>query len=98
MPYVVTSFSTLFLAYDINYSNVYGSGYFISGETAQHLLHILEPAQIGYGAVILSFLGAIHWGLEFAEYGGKKYYSRYAMGLIAPAYAWTTVSGHRPLP
>jgi hypothetical protein len=32
------------------------------------LLHFLEPLQIGYGASILSFLGAIHWGLEWAGY------------------------------
>jgi hypothetical protein len=29
--------------------------------TAQYLLSIVEPIQLGYGAVIISFLGAIHW-------------------------------------
>ena len=33
-----------------------------------HALHI----QMTYGAVMLSFLGALHWGLEFAGYGGQK--------------------------
>lgn len=40
---------------------------------------------------ILSFLGAIHWGLEFAGYGGTHGYRRYAIGVIAPAVAWPTL-------
>jgi hypothetical protein len=40
---------------------------------------------------ILSFLGAIHWGLEWAGYGGYQGYPRYAIGVIAPAVAWPTV-------
>ena len=28
--------------------------------------------QMTYGAVMLSFLGALHWGFEFASYGGVK--------------------------
>lgn len=40
---------------------------------------------------ILSFLGAIHWGLEFAGYGGHHGYRRYAIGVVAPAIAWPTV-------
>jgi hypothetical protein len=34
---------------------------------------------------ILSFLGAIHWGLEFAGYGGSHHYRRYAIGVVAPS-------------
>lgn len=33
----------------------------MSHENAAHYLHLLEPIQVGYGAIILSFLGAIHW-------------------------------------
>lgn len=40
---------------------------------------------------IISFLGAIHWGLEFAKYGGEHGYRRYAIGVIAPAIAWPTI-------
>lgn len=39
----------------------------------------------------MSFLGAIHWGLEWAGYGGYHGYSRYAIGVAAPAVAWPTV-------
>lgn len=35
--------------------------FMISHEQAAHYLHLLEPVQVGYGAVIISFLGAIHW-------------------------------------
>ncbi|KAL8914708.1 MAG: hypothetical protein Q9171_000721, partial [Xanthocarpia ochracea] len=40
---------------------------------------------------IISFLGAIHWGLEWAKYGGVHGYRRYAYGVIAPAVAWPTL-------
>ena len=40
---------------------------------------------------IISFLGAIHWGLEFGKYGGSYGYPRYALGVIAPAIAWPSV-------
>jgi hypothetical protein len=33
----------------------------VDHETAKYLLSALEPIQLGYGAVIISFLGAIHW-------------------------------------
>jgi len=40
---------------------------------------------------IISFLGAIHWGLEYAGYGGYQSYRRYAIGVVAPAVAWPTL-------
>ncbi|KAI9673229.1 MAG: hypothetical protein M1817_003092 [Caeruleum heppii] len=92
LPYLVTSMSTVYLAWDINYAHANGVGFLVSGQTAEALLHILEPLQIGYGAVIISFLGAIHWGLEFAKYGGSYHgYRRYAIGVVAPAVAWPTM-------
>jgi hypothetical protein len=39
---------------------------------------------------IISFLGAIHWGLEYAGYGGHQSYRRYMIGVAAPAIAWPT--------
>lgn len=90
-PYVITSFSTLYLAWDINYVAAHGMGNALGKETATNLLHFLEPTQIGLGAIILSFLGAVHWGLEMAEYGGKHPYRRYTIAVLAPALAWPTV-------
>jgi hypothetical protein len=40
---------------------------------------------------ILSFLGAIHWGLEYAGYGGYHSYKRFAIGVAMPAIAWPTM-------
>ena len=36
-------------------------------------------------------MGAIHWGLEWAGYGGYHSYRRYAIGVVAPAVAWPTI-------
>ncbi|KAF2400951.1 hypothetical protein EJ06DRAFT_548845 [Trichodelitschia bisporula] len=91
VPYVVTSLTTVFAAREIHVASDWGRGMFLTQESAETLLHLLEPLQVGYGAVILSFLGAIHWGLEFAGYGGHQGYRRYAIGVVAPAIAWPTI-------
>lgn len=52
IPYLATSASTVYLAWDINHASMDGHGFLLSGETAELLLHILEPLQIGYGAVV----------------------------------------------
>jgi len=48
--------------------------------------------QVTYGAVLLSFLGALHWGFEFAGYGGQKGYSRLLLGLTPALIAWPTLA------
>ncbi|KAJ4381864.1 hypothetical protein N0V86_003231 [Didymella sp. IMI 355093] len=88
VPYLGTSLATVLCAYEINHS-VGGQGAILSEHTATHLLHLLEPIQIGYGASIISFLGAIHWGLEWAKYGGVQGYPRYAIGVFAPMAGWS---------
>jgi hypothetical protein len=60
-------------------------------ETAQALLLHAENVQITFGAVLLSFLGAIHWGFEFSKFGGEVGNRRYALGLIPVAIAWPTL-------
>ena len=40
---------------------------------------------------IISFLGAIHWGLEWAGYGGHQGYPRYSIGVISTGLAWPTL-------
>ncbi|KAJ6161209.1 hypothetical protein N7470_004605 [Penicillium chermesinum] len=91
VPYLVTSLQTVALSFEINRAAAAGDGLIFSGQSAELMLHMLEPIQVGYGAVILSFLGAIHWGLEWAGYGGRFGYRRYAAGIIAPAVAWPTL-------
>jgi len=49
---MATSLSTVYLAFDINHASDVGSGYIFSAQTAELLLHIIEPIQIGYGAVV----------------------------------------------
>lgn len=52
VPYAATSLSTVFCAYEINHAATTGSGIIFSEKTAELLLHIIEPLQIGYGAVV----------------------------------------------
>lgn len=59
-------------------------------ETAMAALHTVEHVQITYGAIILSFLGALHWGMEFAKYGGEVGFQRLAIGVVPVLVAWPT--------
>lgn len=52
VPYLVTSLSTVFLSFDIQYSAHHGTGFLIDGAVAEQLLHIIEPIQLGYGASV----------------------------------------------
>lgn len=56
VPYAATSLSTVFCAYEINTAATTGSGILFSEKTAELLLHVIEPLQIGYGAVVSSQL------------------------------------------
>jgi len=91
VPYLATSLTTVYLAWDIQHAAYHGEGFLLSGDTAEKLLHVVEPIQLGYGATIISFLGAIHWGLEWAGFGGNQGYKRYAIGIVATAVAWPTL-------
>lgn len=51
LPYLATSLTTVACAYEINHS-VAGYGNLMSSQTAEALLQILEPLQVGYGAVV----------------------------------------------
>lgn len=59
---------------------------------AHTLLDQALSIQVTYGAVMLSFLGALHWGMEFAGYGGQKGYARLALGVLPALYAWPTLA------
>ncbi|RBR26442.1 uncharacterized protein FIESC28_00736 [Fusarium coffeatum] len=97
LPYLGTSLSTVFLAWNLNKEIPTGNAFYdtimVDHETAKHFLNLLEPLQLGYGAVIISFLGAIHWGLEYAEKQPLRERTRfrYGMGLAASVVAWPTV-------
>ncbi|KAI8625070.1 hypothetical protein F5Y19DRAFT_451544 [Xylariaceae sp. FL1651] len=97
LPYLGTSLSTVYLSWVLNTtwptSSKFANNLMIDHETARQLLDTLEPIQLGYGAVIISFLGAIHWGLEYAEkvpnYTRTRF--RYGLGLMASVVAWPTL-------
>ncbi|RYP92092.1 hypothetical protein DL770_001753 [Monosporascus sp. CRB-9-2] len=97
IPYLATSLSTVYLSWDLNTDfpsqSQFINNLLISHESAQHWLGLLEPLQLGYGAVIISFLGAIHWGLEYAERAPLRERTRfrYGLGVLAPAAAWPTL-------
>jgi hypothetical protein len=59
LPYLTTSLSTVYLAFDINHAQATGSGLLFSPETAHHILSIIQPIQIGYGAVVRRNLSSI---------------------------------------
>jgi hypothetical protein len=59
-------------------------------ESAMSALHAVEAVQITYGAIILSFLGALHWGMEFAKYGGQVGYERLIIGVVPVFIGWPT--------
>lgn len=97
IPYFATSISTVYLTWNLRTqwptdSNILNS-ILLNQETAAQWLSHLEVLQVGYGAAIISFLGAIHWGLEWAEKSPKEPRTRYryAVGVLAPAIAWPTV-------
>ena len=54
IPYLATSLTTVYLAWDINHADLTGQGFLLSGQTAEMLLGFVEPLQIGYGAVVSS--------------------------------------------
>ena len=64
VPYFITSVSTVYLGWILRRepsTSPITNSFMISQETAQQWLQMLEPVQLGYGAVIISFLGAVHW-------------------------------------
>ncbi|KAF7541750.1 hypothetical protein G7Z17_g11886 [Cylindrodendrum hubeiense] len=97
LPYMGTSLSTLFLSWDLNKDLPTGNSLYdsvlIDHDTARYLLSVIEPIQLGYGAVLISFLGAIHWGLEYAEKQPhlERTRFRYGVGLAASIVAWPTL-------
>ncbi|KXX77501.1 hypothetical protein MMYC01_201634 [Madurella mycetomatis] len=97
LPYLATSVSTVYLSWALNTEGPSTSNFINSflptHDSATYWLQFLEPIQVGYGAVIISFLGAIHWGLEFAEKKASldRTRLRYGIGVLAPAVAWPTI-------
>ncbi len=52
LPYLATSLSTVYCAWEINHAHATGTGLLMSERTAELLLHVIEPIQVGWGAVV----------------------------------------------
>jgi hypothetical protein len=52
IPYLATSLETVYLSYEINRAAAVGDGLIFSGQSAELMLHMLEPIQVGWGAVV----------------------------------------------
>lgn len=91
LPYIGTSLSTLYFAHQAGQASS-GSLHSIDPSAALALLESATVVQVTYGAVMLSFLGALHWGMEFAGYGGHKGYKRLALGAAPLLVAWLTLA------
>ncbi|KAK8086097.1 hypothetical protein PG994_001071 [Apiospora phragmitis] len=97
IPYLATSVSVVYLSWASNTdwptTSTVLNHMLMSHENAHYFLSLLEPIQVGYGAAIISFLGAIHWGLEYAEKApdAARTRFRYGLGVAAPLVAWPTL-------
>jgi len=91
IPYVGTGATTVYLAHKAGLA-ASGAATNIDPGVALTILDQALNLQVTYGAVMLSFLGAMHWGMEFAGYGGYKGYSRLMLGAAPLFFAWPTLA------
>ncbi|KAG9042295.1 hypothetical protein FS837_011045 [Tulasnella sp. UAMH 9824] len=91
LPYLGTAASTLYSA-QVAGSLAAGHAARIDFDTAMSVLEAATQLQVTYGAVLLSVLGALHWGMEFTGYGGHKGYRRLALGAAPVVFAWSTLA------
>jgi len=91
LPYLGTSGTVIYLA---NQASLAAQGALanIDPGVALTLLDRALSIQVTYGAVMLSFLGALHWGMEFSGYGGHKGYQRLMLGAAPVLIAWPTLA------
>ncbi|KDQ61073.1 hypothetical protein JAAARDRAFT_173588 [Jaapia argillacea MUCL 33604] len=90
LPYLGTSATVIYHAHQAGLAAA-GLAAMDPGVAATILDQALN-IQVTYGAVMLSFLGALHWGMEFAGYGGHKMYSRLILGAAPVMFAWPTLA------
>lgn len=90
IPYIGAAATTVYLAHEAGIAAA-GLAPHIDPGVAITILDQALTVQMTYGAVMLSFLGALHWGMEFAEFGGRKGYSRLALGAAPVLFAWPTL-------
>lgn len=95
LPYLGASATTVYLARQAQLA-ASGAAIGIDPGVAITLMDQALNLQVTYGAVMLSFLGALHWGMEIAGYGGHKGYRRLGLGAAPILLAWPTL-GLQPM-
>jgi len=90
LPYIAASGTTVYLAHQAGLAAA-GQPVGIDPGVALTVLDQALNVQVTYGAVMLSFLGALHWGMEFAGYGGHKGYTRLFLGAAPVLFVWPTL-------
>ncbi|KAM0792609.1 hypothetical protein ACM66B_005270 [Microbotryomycetes sp. NB124-2] len=88
IPYAGTAAATVHLARQASIAVDASRSTGVDPEAALIVLSQVQHLQIAYGAVLLSFLGAIHWGFEFAKYGGVLGNTRYVLGIVPCVVGW----------
>jgi len=91
LPYIGATATTVYLARQAGEAAT-GVLTNIDPGVAITVLHQALEVQMTYGAVMLSFLGALHWGFEFAGYGGVKGYPRLLLGAAPVIFGWSTLA------
>ncbi|KAI5992460.1 hypothetical protein EDD15DRAFT_2368231 [Pisolithus albus] len=91
LPYIASAGTTVYLAHQAGLAAI-GVATNLDPGVALTVLDQALNFQVHYGAVLLSFLGALHWGMEIAGYGGYKGYSRLCLGVAPAIVAWSTIS------
>ncbi|KAK7038220.1 hypothetical protein R3P38DRAFT_2515979 [Favolaschia claudopus] len=91
IPYVGAAATTVYLAHQAGLAAA-GQIASIDPGVATTILDQALNVQVTYGAVMLSFLGALHWGMEFSGLGGHQGYRRLALGAAPVLVAWPTLA------
>ncbi|KZT00779.1 uncharacterized protein LAESUDRAFT_665271 [Laetiporus sulphureus 93-53] len=91
LPYVGTALATIYMAQQAGMAMMDATSSIDPGVAITMLDQALN-IQMTYGAVMLSFLGALHWGFEFAGYGGTKGYPRLLLGAAPVVLGWSTLA------
>lgn len=91
LPYLGASVTTLYVAHKANQACL-GLSAHVDPASSMAFLGSCMNFQVTYGAVMLSFLGALHWGMEFARYGGYQGYPRLILGVAPLLCAWPTLA------
>ncbi|KAJ7072044.1 hypothetical protein C8F01DRAFT_1102310 [Mycena amicta] len=91
VPYLGAGATTVYLAYEAGLAAA-GQAAHVDPGVAITILDQALSVQVTYGAVILSSLGAMHWGMEFAGLGGQQGWKRLALGAAPVLYAWPTLA------